>query len=141
MLSTQAASTASTAIAADFLHALGRRDWTRIEALCAPGYVHHAPRVPAADVHAYIETAQRMFAAFPDMAADIEELVDAGSRVMVRYVTHGTHQAPFYGLPATGRPVSFPVLGLLHVEDGKLTEGWFEFDTGTIVEQLTHEHR
>ena len=56
---------------------------------------------------------------------------------MVRYVTRGTHRSPFYGLPATGRPVSFPVLGLLHVRDGQLTEGWFEFDTGAIIEQLT----
>jgi len=126
----------SAAVAQDFLHALDRRDWNRVQALCAPGYVHHAPRVPAAGVDAYIATAQRMFTAFPDMTATIEELVEAGSRVMIRYVTRGTHQAPFYGLPATGRPVSFPVLGLLHVKDGKLTEGWFEFDTGAITGQL-----
>jgi hypothetical protein len=31
---------------------------------------------------------------------------------------------------------AFPVLGLLHVSDGKLTEGWFGFDTGTIAGQL-----
>jgi steroid delta-isomerase-like uncharacterized protein len=127
----------STAVAGDFMQALGRRDWGRIEELCAPGYVHHAPRVAAADVHAYIETAQRMFTAFPDLTATIEELVGSGEWATVRYVTHGTHRAPFAGIPATGRAVSFSALGLVHVRDGKLCEGWFEFDTGAIVDQLT----
>lgn len=127
----------SADVADDFLHALDRRDWDRIKALCAPGYVHHAPRVAAADLRTYIETAQRMFTAFPDMTATIEELIEAGPRVTVRYIARGTHQAPFYGIPATGRPVSFPVLGLMHISGGKLTEGWFEFDTGAIIDQLT----
>jgi steroid delta-isomerase-like uncharacterized protein len=119
------------------MHALGRRDWDRIEQLCAPGYLHHAPKVAAADVHAYIQTAQRMFTAFPDMTATVEELVGAGDWATVRYMTRGTHQAPFAGIPATGRTVSFSALGLMHIRDGKLTEGWFEFDTGAIVDQLT----
>lgn len=128
--------TGSTAVAGDFMHALAKRDWDRIEKLCTPDYVHHAPRVAAADVHAYIQTAQRMFTAFPDMTATIEELVGTGEWATVRYVTRGTHRAPFAGIPATGRPVSFSALGLIHVRDGKLTEGWFEFDTGAIIEQL-----
>jgi steroid delta-isomerase-like uncharacterized protein len=127
----------STAVAGDFMQALGRRDWDRIEQLCAPGYVHHAPWVAAADVHAYIQTARRMFTAFPDMTATIEELVGADEWATVRYVTRGTHRAPFAGIPATGRTVSFSVLGLMHVRDGRLTEGWFEFDSGAIADQLT----
>lgn len=83
-------------------------------------------------MHAYIETAQRMFSAFPDMTATIEELVGADDWATVRYVTRGTHRAPF-----AGRTVPFSALGLVHVRDGKLTEGWFEFDTGAIADQLT----
>jgi predicted ester cyclase len=104
----------SAAVADAFLAALGRRDWDRVEALCAPGYVHHAPGVAAAGARTYIEAAKRMFTAFPDMTATIQELVEGGPRVMVRYVTRGTHQAPF-----TGRVVSFAVRGLLHVRECK----------------------
>jgi hypothetical protein len=62
-----------------------------------PGYVRHAPKA-AADVHGYIQTVQRMFTAFLDMTATVEEVVGA----TVRYVTSGTHQAPFANIPATG---------------------------------------
>ena len=127
----------SAAVAGDFMQALGRRDWDRIGKLCAPGYVHHAPRVAAADVHAYIRTAQAMFTAFPDMTASVENLIEAGEWATVRYLTLGTHQAPFAGIPATGRTVSFSALGLMHIRNGQLTEGWFEFDTAAITAQLT----
>ena len=49
----------------------------------------------------------------------------------------GTHQAPFAGIPATGRTVSFSALGLMQIRNGQLTEGWFEFDTAAITAQLT----
>jgi steroid delta-isomerase-like uncharacterized protein len=126
----------SAAVAGDFLQALDRRDWSTIAELCAPGYVHHAPRVAAASLPDYIATAKAMFTAFPDMTATIEALIEAADWVTARYTAHGTHQAPFAGIPATGRPVSFTVLGLIHVQDGKLTEGWYEFDTGAITQQL-----
>jgi len=97
-----------------------RRDWDRIEELCAPGYVHHAPKVGAADVHAYLQTAPWPMSR-PRRATSPE--APTGPR------------SPAFRPQAA--PVSFSALGLMHIRDGRLTEGWLEFDTGAIVDQLT----
>lgn len=134
---TETRDAAAERLARSLLEALGDRDWSRIEQLCAPDYTHHAPRVPAADVQGYIATAQNLFTAFPNMTATVLHLIPARDWVTVHYRAEGTHRAPFAGVPATGQRVAFDVLGLLHIRDEHLAEGWFEFDTGELVAQLT----
>jgi steroid delta-isomerase-like uncharacterized protein len=123
-------------LAVAFVDALNARNWDTIRSLCSPAYVHHAPRVPAADLTTYIETAGRMFEAFPDMLGTVEQLVAEGEYVAIRYTARGTHRGEFYGLAPTGRAVTLPVLGMLRIADGRIAEGWFEFDTGGIYAQL-----
>ena len=57
------AAAGSGAVAEEFMRALERRDWDGLRRVCAPGYVHHAPRVPAADLETYITTIRVLFAA------------------------------------------------------------------------------
>ena len=127
----------ASAVAEEFMGVLERRDWDGLRRVCAPGYVHHAPRVPAADLDTYIKTIQVLFAAFPDLAVTVAAVIEAGEFVTLRYVVRGTHRGPWAGLAPTGRAVSFMVLGLVRVVGGRLVEGWFEFDSGGIAEQLT----
>jgi predicted ester cyclase len=119
------------------IEALNHRDWEALQRLCSQAYVHHAPRVPAADLSTYIETASRLFLAFPDMIATVNKLVAEGEYVAIHYTGSGTHRGDFYGLAATGRTVSFDVIGMQRVVDGRIVEGWFEFDTGEIYAQLS----
>jgi steroid delta-isomerase-like uncharacterized protein len=43
---------------------------------------------------------------FPDMRWVVEEQVEGGDKVVSRFTWSGTHQAPFLGVPATGRVVT-----------------------------------
>jgi predicted ester cyclase len=134
---TQARSTKD--IVTTFLQALNDKDWDAIRQVCSAGYIHHAPRVPAADLSAYIETAGRMFDAFPDMLATVHHLIAEGDYVAIRYIARGTHSGDFYGMKPTGRTVTLPVIGILHVIGDTITEGWFEFDTAEIYRQIQGE--
>lgn len=129
----------AASLARSLLAALRDRDWDGLQRLCTPDYRHHAPRVPAADVEGYIATAQRLFSAFPDMTATVLHIIPANEWATLHYRAEGTHRAPFAGIPATGRRAVFDVLGLLHARDGRIAEGWFQFDTGELVAQLTAE--
>lgn len=124
------------AIATNFIDALNRKDWAAVQRLCRADYVHHAPRVPAADLSAYIGTAGRMFQAFPDMIATVEQLVAEDEYVAFRYTARGTHKGNFYGIAPTGRAVVLRTLGMLRIVGSRIAEGWFEFDSGEIYEQL-----
>ncbi len=54
----------------------------------------------------------------------IKEMIAEGDRVMVRWTSHGTHQGEYFGLPATGRPVTHSGINIFRVEDGKIAEVW-----------------
>ena len=127
---------ANKALVSAYMDALNHKDWEAVQRLCSPAYVHHAPRVPAADLSTYIETAGRLFRAFPDMVAMVDQMVAEGEYVATRYTARGTHQGDFYGVAPTGRAVVLRVIGIQRVVDGKIAEGWFEFDTGEIYAQL-----
>jgi predicted ester cyclase len=53
-------------------------------------------------------------------------VVAGDDRVAVRYVEGGTHAGDFIGLPATGKQVLWPGIGIFRVEDGKIAEEWFQ---------------
>lgn len=44
--------------------------------------------------------------AFPDMKWTVEEQIETTDKVVTRFTWTGTHQAPFLGVPTTGRHVS-----------------------------------
>ena len=45
--------------------------------------------------------ARAFYAAFPDIRHHIEDVFADGDRVAVRFVLHGTHTGPFFGIPPT----------------------------------------
>ena len=62
--------------------------------------------------------------AFPDGRFDIEEMIEEGDRVAVRYRFTGTHEGPFAGVPATGREVSGEGIEIYRLHEGQIVESW-----------------
>ena len=76
------------------------------------------------------------FVAFPDLRADIHDQVAEGDKVVTRKTFHGTHQGEFMGVPPTGKKVSFDVIDIFRVVDGRISEHWFEGDMMGLMQQL-----
>jgi steroid delta-isomerase-like uncharacterized protein len=74
--------------------------------------------------------------AFPDFHVTIERWVEAGDVVVTEEVLEGTHQGPFAGLAATGRPVKLPLCHVTRVVDGRIVERIAYHDTAGILRQL-----
>ena len=74
--------------------------------------------------------------AFPDLKVQVEDVVAEGDLVAARWISTGTHQAPLFGIPATGRPVRVTAMVVYRVEDGRLAEGWINRDDLGMMRQL-----
>ena len=75
-------------------------------------------------------------AGIPDYCERIDELIDAGDRIIVRLNITGTHTGPLVGLPATGKSFEFRDMTVCRVENGKIVEQWGLSDYLTLYVQL-----
>ena len=74
--------------------------------------------------------------AFPDFRATIEDMVAEGDKVVLRMTWTGTHKGEFMGVPPTGKSVSFGVIDVLRVAEGKFVEHWGQMDSMSLMQQL-----
>jgi steroid delta-isomerase-like uncharacterized protein len=73
---------------------------------------------------------------FPDVRFDLDDILVDGSKVVVRYTMHGTHQGTFQDIPASGRTVVVPGIGIYKVEDGQIQESWVVRDSLSLLLQI-----
>jgi predicted ester cyclase len=71
----------------------------------------------------------RLKEAFPDLRHSIQAQIAEGDMVATFSIVSGTHHGPFFGIPATGRKVSFQHLDLDQVVEGRVVShnaesGW-----------------
>ena len=87
-----------------------------------------------------LEGAAMMFGmywgAFPTVRYEVNDIIAEGDRVVVRALLTGTHDGPFMGLPATGKPISVGLLEMLRCADGKIVEHWGGIQDLALFQQL-----
>jgi steroid delta-isomerase-like uncharacterized protein len=74
--------------------------------------------------------------AFPDYRERIDELIDAGDRIIVRLTIRGTHKGPLPNLPATGKSIEFSDVTICRIENGKIVGQSGLSDYLTVYAQL-----
>ena len=75
--------------------------------------------------------------AFPDIKRSVDDIVISGNKVSFRGTITGTNKGAFMGNPATNNSIKVSMLGLLHLKaDGKIENGWIEFDNASLQKQL-----
>ena len=110
------------AVVRQMLAALNDEDWTALEK--HPGLTETRQFQPL------------MRVAFPDLKYTIDkELVD-GDLIAVRVIAQGTHQGNFMGFAPTGKPVTYQILLIDQIADGKIVDHWANPDFVTILRQI-----
>jgi steroid delta-isomerase-like uncharacterized protein len=74
--------------------------------------------------------------AFPDMHWNVEEMIAEGEKVSTRFTWTGTQQAPFLGIPATGRQVVVKGVVIDRLVAGKMADSRILMDTLGMMQQL-----
>ncbi|MGD9030157.1 MAG: ester cyclase [Anaerolineae bacterium] len=72
----------------------------------------------------------------PDAQVDIAYQVAEGDKVVSRYAWRGTHRGELFGVPATGKRVSWTVTATFKIADGEIREAWVNSDQWGLMQQL-----
>ena len=86
---------------------------------------------------AYMFFTQMFRPAFPDAKVVIHDLIAEGNKVVTYKSYEGTNTGDFMGMPASGKAVSFDVIEILRLEDGKYVEHWALMDMPALMQQLS----
>ena len=75
-------------------------------------------------------------AAFPDMHAEINDLIVEGDKAVLRTTMSGTHTGDFMGIPPTGKSFSIDAIDIMRFENGRAVEHWGLTDDAGMMRQL-----
>ena len=74
--------------------------------------------------------------AFPDIKVKVEDVFGAGDKVVLRWSATMTHTGDALGFPASGRTVRSRGITIATIVDGKIVEGWDNWDQLGMLEQI-----
>lgn len=74
---------------------------------------------------------------FPDLTFSLDAIVvEAGAQIALRWFAHGTHRAPLFGIPPTGRAFLISGLLLLRFAAGRIAVITASWEPVLLLEQL-----
>ena len=139
MSSQPGSASANAALVRESVDALNAGDTERLLTVVAPDIVIHYAEMPE-PLHGR-ETWQQGFElmkrAFPDLNAEVDDLIAADDKVALRLTLGGTHQGEFQGIPATGRAIRYVSHEFYRVRDGLIAEEWICSDMASFFRQLS----
>jgi predicted ester cyclase len=75
--------------------------------------------------------------AMPDYHMSIDLLVADEAQVVGRFTQSGTHSGgDLMGMKPSGRKATWTEIGVLKIQDGKISESWYEVDMLSMIQQL-----
>ena len=121
--------------------AVNTGDFDALDGILSPDYVRHDPNPLLADAgrEEYEQAFTRLRGAFSDAHWTLEELLADGDRVIGRWTFRGTHDGAFFNIPPSGKAVTYPIIAIYRIEDGKIAEGWHIFHSIGLWQELIPE--
>ena len=75
-----------------------------------------------------------------DYRCIIEDLIATGTRAAARMTFTGVHRATFFGVPPTGRRITWAGAAFFTIADDKIIDIWVLGDIASVKEQLGAAH-
>ena len=121
--------------------ALNSGDLDAVDGIFAPGYVQHDPSglLHEVGIEEYKKTFSAIRGAFPDVEWTIKELLEDGDRVIGRFTFQGTHEGLFFNIRPTGRKITYPIMAVYRIEEGRIAEDWHIFHALGLWQSLIPE--
>jgi steroid delta-isomerase-like uncharacterized protein len=106
--------------------------------LFTPNYTHHDSSTP--DVGRGPESEKKRVTlyrtAFPDLRLTVEDIIAEGETVVARWSCRGTHKGDLNGIAPTGKHVNFTGISIARFTNGKMSEGFVNWDALSLMQQL-----
>jgi steroid delta-isomerase-like uncharacterized protein len=108
-----------------------------VDELLSDDFVDHTPLPGVPPTRAGIRMLfGYLRSAFPDLQVHVQEQIAEGEKVATRKVFTGTHRGEFLGVAPTSRVITFEVIDILTVRDGKIAEHRVILDQAALQAQL-----
>ena len=107
--------------------------------LLAPDFTAHDPQDLFPERRGPIAgraTCEMYRAAFPDVRMNVEDVIEAGDRVVIRWRATGTHEGELMGLAPTGRSVEVTGIAIDRWAGDRIAETWVNWDTHGLLQQI-----
>jgi steroid delta-isomerase-like uncharacterized protein len=119
-----------------FEEVLNKGNLALVDEIVSSDNVFHTPTGPVHGLEGYKQFVNMYLSAFPDLKFTIEDEIAEGDKVVTRYTSRGTHRADLQGIPPTGKQVTVTGIVIGRFANGKLVEGWLDFDALGMLQQL-----
>lgn len=116
-----------------------KRDASAITRMLSADAVVHGLAQSGGPLHGpdgFLQFHRAFTSAFPDLRVHVEDAIEQGDRVAMRFTATGTHSGDGLGFPATNRPMRVSGMTIARVAGGKFVEGWNVFDALGMMQQL-----
>jgi len=121
----------------DFMAATNSGHLDDLDNLVVEDYIEHDPVPGQKPGRKGLKEAYTMFnLPFPDLEFASEDILTDGDLVVSRGVIRGTHQAEFFGVPASGKEIHWTGTRVFRVQDGKVIDGWANIDMLGMMQQM-----
>lgn len=71
-----------------------------------------------------------------DLTVAVDDQVVEGDKVVTRWTARGTHDGELMGIAPTGRTAAVTGITIQRILDGKVVEGWTNWDLMGLLQQL-----
>jgi len=105
-------------------------------ALFAEGFVYNNPQGVVMDFNGSQAVLKLFNAALPDHNTSVEDEIVSDDRIVYRWITRGTHDGDFFGVPPTGKQLISRGMTIIRVDDGKIAELWESIDILGLMQQM-----
>ncbi|HLK65290.1 MAG TPA: ester cyclase [Bryobacteraceae bacterium] len=112
----------------------GRRE--SIAEMLAPAAVLHEGGADCVGAEGFYPFFDRLHGAFSNFRVTVQDTIVEGDRACVRWACSCTHTGDTLGMPATHKTVHFTGISILRIADGRLVEGWQNWDMLGMLEQI-----
>lgn len=121
-----------------FLMALAHNDHHALGQICADQYHGETVDAPAQHrgVQGLLTHRARYVQAFPDLHVRITDSAVAPEQAVLHWHASGTHQAPFIGIPATGRRVDIKGILWIHIQHQQIAQTKTIWDVAGFLRTL-----
>jgi len=124
------------AIVRKMFEAINTQSLASLDMLMAPDFVLHMHAQQAQGWEVNKQVIEGEIKAFPDLHVTIKDIIAEGDKVCVRFQETATHVGEYRGLAPTGNKLSYSVVAIWRIVEGKIIEGWITYDQMDFLQQL-----
>ena len=107
-----------------------------VDQVFAANWVNHDPSLPPLQGLEGAKQLIGLWSGVSNRKVVIEDSVNDGDRVAIRFRLSGTHSGDLMGIAPSGRMVNVTAMGLFKIVGGKLTDNWVNFDALGLLQQI-----